>query len=113
MFGFQMVHKKYFLWHLEAKHPIGIGRNREKVGKSYYENALTLSARFGAKLKNTSVDLTYVKFQVISSSNQLKNRKIHAGRAQTSSLNFWVLGVKKGVYAPPEPTYGGWRVNSS
>ena len=65
--------KNIFLWHLEAKHPIGIGRNREKVGKSYYENALTLSARFGAKLKNTSVDLTYVKFQVISSSNQLKN----------------------------------------
>ena len=98
---------------MEAKHPIAIRRNREEVGKSYSGNALTLSARFGAKLKNTSVDLTYVKFHVISSSNQLKKRKFHAGVAQTICLNFRVLGVNMGFMPSPEPTYGGWMVNSS
>ena len=103
---------RIFLWYLEANHPIATGRIREKLEKCYSENAQTLSARFWAKSKNPPVDLTYVKIHVISSWNQLKNQKFHAGEAQTSSLKLGVLGVKMGVMPPPASPCGGWRVNS-
>ena len=75
--------------------------------------ALTLSAHFGENWNITSVDLTYVKFQVIWSWNQLKNQNFHERKNFSSSLTLALLGYIGGVMPPYIPPWGGWRVNSS
>ena len=68
--------------------------------------ALTLSAHSGENWNITSVDLTYVKFQVIWSWNQLKNQNFHERKNFSSSLTLALLGYIGGVMPPYIPPWG-------
>ena len=71
--------------------------------KSYSENAPTLTARFGPKSKTPPLDLTYMKFWVISSKNTLKDLKFHAGKR---FYGFWKLATFWGLTPHVAPGVG-------
>ncbi len=99
-------------WHMGGKQCKDIGKYREGRGKCNSENALTFSIRFSPILNDLIWELTDFKNSHHFQLESIEQSKIPCGRGSNERSEVGDFGGKKGVFAPPAPPWGGWRVNS-